>query len=384
MKHRTLLARLTLLLPFAALPAVPATAWALDLGLRLEPGLVVPLSEPQSQRFDLGGSLTLKGHVGLGRYFDAQFGFSFLRLNSAAGADAAEAGEAWSDSLGLRFKRPHDASPGGSWFRAASPWIDLDGLYVRTGGLDRFGLTVGAGVAFPLEERRNFWFGPFVRYMHIVQPERVGFDNRDASLLMVGLSFEVGTSPVRRPWRHGPVKGTADSCPQDVDTACPPGEVHSDRDDDGLLDAVDLCPDVRGTVDNHGCRTYKRVVVKPDKLELTEKIMFASDRAVIEEVSFPLLDEVVEALQENKGFRVRMEGHADSSGPDAHNQTLSEQRAAAVLAYLESHGVAKERLTSKGFSSSEPTVSNDTAAGRETNRRVEFVIYFTIVDRSVR
>lgn len=380
MKNRTLMKSMTFTLPFAALLALPGTARAFDLGLRIDPGFAVPLSEPQSQRFTFGGSVTLKGYVGLGRYFAAQAGFSFLQLNASGSVPGGDTGDAWSDSLGLRFKRPHDAAPHGSWYHAASPWVDLDGLYVRTGGLDRFGFTAGAGVSFPLDAPRTFWLGPFVRYMQIVQGDRPGFDNRDASLLLAGISFEVGTSPLRRHARAVD-KPVGVACPRVAD--CPPRESLSDRDRDGLLDGVDLCPDVAGTVENHGCRVYKRVVVKPDKLELTEKIMFATDRAVIEEVSFPLLDEVVQALQDNKGFRVRMEGHADSSGPDARNQQLSEQRAAAVLAYLESHGVAKERLTSKGFSSSEPTVSNDTAAGRETNRRVEFVIYFTIVDRSV-
>jgi outer membrane protein OmpA-like peptidoglycan-associated protein len=382
MKNPSLLKSIVLTLPFAALLALPAPARALDLGLRLEPGVALPLSEPQSQRFDFGATMAMKGYLGLGRYFDAQVGFTFLRLNTSGAVAGAEPGEAWSDSFGLRFKRPHDAAPGRGWFYAASPWIDADALYVRTGGLDRFGFTAGLGVSFPVDLRRNFWVGPFARYMQIVQPDRAGFDNRDASLLLAGFSFEIGSSPMHRHKRAGD-RPMAGNCPLAAGAKCPPGETLSDRDHDGLLDAVDTCPDFAGTVENHGCRVYKRVVVKTDRLELTEKIMFASDQAVIEEVSFPLLDEVVLALQDNKGFRVRIEGHADSSGPDARNQTLSEQRAAAVLAYLGSHGVPKERLTSKGFSSSEPTVSNDTAAGRETNRRVEFVIYFNIVDRSV-
>ena len=380
---RTIVLSKALIFPLtlAAWVALPAPAQALDLGLRLEPGFAVPLSEPQSSRFDFGGSMTLKGYVGVGRYFDASLGFSFVRLNGGT-RPAGQAGEAWSDSLGVRFKRPHDASPDGGWFFAASPWVDLDGLYVRTGGLDRFGFTAGAGVSFPLDKPRNFWVGPFVRYMQIVQDPHVGFDDRDASLLMAGISFEIGSSPLRRrrPMTDTKAASAADYHIGEAD--CPEPSTLSDRDGDGLLDGSDLCPDVAGTVENHGCRTYKRVVVKPDKLELTEKIMFESDRATIDAQSFPLLDDVVQALQDNKSFRVRIEGHADSSGPDGHNQTLSNDRAAAVLAYLESHGVAKDRLTSKGFSSSEPAVSNATPEGRETNRRVEFVINLTILDRN--
>lgn len=376
MQNTDLSRALILPLSLAAWVLFPAPARALDLGLRLEPGVAVPLSEPQSQRFDLGASMTVKGYLGIGRYFDAQLGFGFLRLNSSS-AFPGEAGEAWSDSVGARFKRPHDASLGESWFFAASPWLDVDALYVRTGGLDRFGFMAGAGVSFPLDSLRHFWVGPFVRYMQIVQQGHPGFDDRDASLLMAGISFEIGSSPLRkrRPLADSPTANL-------LDADCPPPSTLSDRDGDGLLDASDLCPDVAGTVENHGCRTYKRLVVKPDKLELTEKIMFESDKATIDAQSYPLLDEVVQALQDNRSFRVRIEGHADSSGPDPHNQTLSNDRAAAVLAYLASHGVDKERLTSKGFSSSEPVVSNATPAGRETNRRVEFVINLTILDRS--
>ena len=101
---------------------------------------------------------------------------------------------------------------------------------------------------------------------------------------------------------------------------------------------------------------------------------------MIEAASHPALDEVVKALQDNRGFRVQLEGHASSEGDDVHNQTLSEQRAQAVLDYLVSHGVAPGRLASKGFSSSVPTESNTTAAGREANRRVEFVVSFIILD----
>ena len=71
--------------------------------------------------------------------------------NASSGPNGFEAGEAWSDSLGLRFKRPHDAAPKENWFYAASPWIDGDLLYVRTGGLDRFGFTAG-GLAHNLSE----------------------------------------------------------------------------------------------------------------------------------------------------------------------------------------------------------------------------------------
>jgi outer membrane protein OmpA-like peptidoglycan-associated protein len=95
----------------------------------------------------------------------------------------------------------------------------------------------------------------------------------------------------------------------------------------------------------------------------------------------PVLDEVAQALKDNKSFRVQIEGHSSSEGGDGHNQTLSEQRAEAVLDYLIGKGIPRERLVSKGFSSSVPIDSNATSAGREANRRVEFVVHFNILDQ---
>jgi OmpA-OmpF porin, OOP family len=114
-------------------------------------------------------------------------------------------------------------------------------------------------------------------------------------------------------------------------------------------------------------------------LELKDKIQFAWNKALIDPVSYPALDETAQALQDNKGFRVAIQGHASSEGADDHNQSLSNDRAEAVLEYLAHRGVARNRLVSKGFSSSQPIQSNATESGREANRRVEFVVHFIIL-----
>ena len=89
---------------------------------------------------------------------------------------------------------------------------------------------------------------------------------------------------------------------------------------------------------------------------------------------------MVLALQENKNFKVQIDGHTSSDGTVEHNQTLSEGRAAAVLDYLVSHGISRDRVVSKGFASTQPLDTNKTAAGRENNRRVEFVVSFIILN----
>jgi outer membrane protein OmpA-like peptidoglycan-associated protein len=338
-------------------------ARAVDFTLALEPGVAIPLSAPQSQVYGVGVGQSLKALVGLTPYLDIGPNVSFMIL--PASAALAESGVVWGFGAGPRLKRPHEATS----YRGLSPWLDADLLYVRTGTLDRLGFDAAIGLAVPIGSSRTFWVGPFARYLQVIQPNRAGYDDRDAKLLTLGVSFEVGSgvAPSAAP-PHEPVASHCEAC------------AFTDRDLDGIADTLDRCPEAKGPMSNGGCPVYEKIVVTKDKLELKEKLFFANGQATIEEKSFPVLDEVVRALNDNKLFRVQVEGHTDSSGSDDHNQSLSERRAGAVLEYLATHGVSRERLISKGFSSSVPRDTNNTAEGRENNRRVDFVVFFTILN----
>ena len=84
-----------------------------------------------------------------------------------------------------------------------------------------------------------------------------------------------------------------------------------------------------------------------------------------------VLEVAVTSVPDNLDLNVEIHGHTCSIGTDAYNQGLSERRAAAVVNYLVSQGVAQNRLTRIGFGETKPTASNKTRKGRETNRRVE-------------
>ena len=72
--------------------------------------------------------------------------------------------------------------------------------------------------------------------------------------------------------------------------------------------------------------------------------------------------------------KIRIEGHTDNVGDEEYNQTLSEKRAGAVERFLLEEGVPPERLDSFGFGEVRPVADNKSDAGRDFNRRVEFVI----------
>ena len=104
-------------------------------------------------------------------------------------------------------------------------------------------------------------------------------------------------------------------------------------------------------------------------------IYFDFDKSTIKPESRPALEDAAKMLKENPTINVEIQGHTDSKGSDSYNLTLSDQRAAAVVAYVVTNlGIDPSRLTSKGYGATMPIATNDTDAGRELNRRVEFKI----------
>ncbi|MFT4937405.1 MAG: outer membrane protein OmpA-like peptidoglycan-associated protein [Paraglaciecola sp.] len=103
-------------------------------------------------------------------------------------------------------------------------------------------------------------------------------------------------------------------------------------------------------------------------------ITFASGNDNINQSFLSILDSVALVLKEFDQTLVVIAGHTDNTGSNALNQNLSERRAQSVSSYLNTAGIIRDRLEVIGFGETQPVASNETAAGKELNRRVELTL----------
>lgn len=136
-----------------------------------------------------------------------------------------------------------------------------------------------------------------------------------------------------------------------------------DSDGDGVNDEEDRCPTIAGIVSMRGCPKIESF----DAHEVT----FATGSSSLTTNGKKELDLVADYLKANPSVKVRLDGHTDNTGSAKVNDKLALDRANAALSYLASKGIAKDRMEAFGHGSNEPAFENDTAAGRQKNRRVE-------------
>jgi outer membrane protein OmpA-like peptidoglycan-associated protein len=105
-----------------------------------------------------------------------------------------------------------------------------------------------------------------------------------------------------------------------------------------------------------------------------KNIYFDFDKTTLKSESFVELDKVVNFLKKNTTVSIEISGHTDSKGSDTYNANLSQGRSQSVVDYLISQGIDSSRLEAHGYGESKPIDSNETEAGRASNRRVEFTI----------
>ncbi len=106
---------------------------------------------------------------------------------------------------------------------------------------------------------------------------------------------------------------------------------------------------------------------------VTTGVRFDVNKATIRPESYGTINEIVRLMNENLSLNFSVEGHTDIDGSESHNQTLSEERAKAVMDEMIRMGISPSRLKSLGHGQSVPLAGNDTPEGKAQNRRVEFV-----------
>ena len=118
-----------------------------------------------------------------------------------------------------------------------------------------------------------------------------------------------------------------------------------------------------------------KVLITSDKIDISDKVYFATGKATIKKESFGLLDEVAIILADHPELLVvRIEGHTDSRGSASGNKRLSQARADSVRDYFVSRDIAADRLISVGFGEEQPLDTAETEEAWEKNRRVTFHI----------
>ncbi len=176
------------------------------------------------------------------------------------------------------------------------------------------------------------------------------------------------------------IADTDDACPDipgvktnDPKTnGCPP-----DTDGDGFRDDQDACPNEKGVDDpdpsKRGCPKLVRVTEK--EIIILEQVQFDTGKATIKKVSDPLLDSVAAVLKEHPEIlKLEVQGHTDNKGSKQLNAKLSQDRADSVMKAMIKRGIEASRMTAKGYGQDVPIDTNDTDAGRQKNRRVQFVV----------
>lgn len=151
-----------------------------------------------------------------------------------------------------------------------------------------------------------------------------------------------------------------------------------DSDGDGVVDPKDQCPntvkDVK--VSSTGCK-IKTVAVETIELD----IKFPTNSSVVRAEYFPELKKVADFLNKHMDLVVDIEGHSDSRGKASYNKGLSQRRATSVkAAIVNQFSIDAKRINAIGYGEEKPVASNDTADGRQKNRRVIAVMQKEVVE----
>lgn len=268
-----------------------------------------------------------------------------------------------------------------------SPYFSLGAGGIRN-HLDGSGTstdpTVAAGVGFFkffTGAARDLGFRADVRYRWSDTNDLPGYGNFNEPQVRIGLIMALGPRPeTAKPVTFGPdrdqdgIADDADLCPNTpAGTKVNAKGCPVDSDGDGVPDELDRCPGTaRGVkVDANGCPIEENIGAN----RRFEDVHFEFDRSDITDYGKAILDNAASAIKglSNKYPKIKVElsGHTDWIGTDAYNQALSERRANVVKVYLTRKGIEGERISTYAYGESKPIATNDTPEGRALNRRTE-------------
>ena len=199
---------------------------------------------------------------------------------------------------------------------------------------------------------------------------------------IAGATYQMAV-PLGADQDHDSVIDSQDACPTAAGCwseaskhrGCP------DSDEDAVPDSVDACPKLAGIdsedANTHGCPlVFGDASVTNDGVKIASSIEFAFGRAEVQPRSNATLANVAKALLAlpSRVESIAVDGHTDEVGSEEENVVLSQNRANNVLAALVEFGVPAAKLSARGFGETQPRAANDTAEGRQANRRVEFLV----------
>ncbi|MDA8849882.1 OmpA family protein [Flavobacteriaceae bacterium] len=328
----------------------------------IEEGAYNTFSSAESSN-DLVGSGTLNGTVGLAYWFSDNIGLTAQSTYK----------HSFNDYLTTHFQHSVGVS-----FKFGGVDTDKDGIYDKhdlcpeVPGLEEFNGcpdTDGDGVEDSKDTCPNE--AGLAEYGGCPDTDGDGVsDNNDTCPNEAGLKSLAGCPDAD----SDGLANAQDECPNEAGPVANNGCPWKDGDSDGVLDKDDNCPTEAGTVANNGC---PEMIIPTEELQaqLTDyarTINFNLGKSDFQKSAYPTLQAISGILNEYPKANFVVEGHTDSTGTNENfNQLLSERRAEKVVSYLVENGVSADRLSSIGFGESSPIESNQTAAGRAANRRVE-------------